>query len=98
VRLGSAGAATEIHLSHFAVASLRALLSRNGFETVRVGPDPCHASAGVARLRDDADLHAWRLVAAAGGEHCYQTILAVARKSQAGSPASDPTAAAGSAP
>jgi 2-polyprenyl-3-methyl-5-hydroxy-6-metoxy-1,4-benzoquinol methylase len=98
VRLGSAGVTTEIHLSHFAVASLRALLSRNGFETVCVGPDPCHASAGVARLRDDADLHAWRLFAASGGEHCYQTILAVARKSPAGPPAPDPPGAAGNAP
>ena len=80
VNLNSADASAEIHLSHFSVVSLRALLSQNGFEIVYLGPDPCHATTGCVRVRDDVDLQAWRLFSAAGGEHCYETILLVARK------------------
>ena len=80
VHLSSADTIAEIHLSHFSVTSLRALLSQNGFEIVQLGPDPCHATTGLARVRDDVDLHAWRIFSAVRGEHCYETILLVARK------------------
>ncbi|MGH9678442.1 MAG: class I SAM-dependent methyltransferase, partial [Candidatus Acidiferrales bacterium] len=39
----------EIHLSHFSPESLHFLLSRSGFETVYVGPDPCYTTTGFNR-------------------------------------------------
>ena len=80
VRLRSAPAGSEIHLSHFSVATLGRLLRERGFDVVHVGPDPYRETGGFEGARDRLDFQAWRLFAAAGGGLWYETILAVARK------------------
>jgi SAM-dependent methyltransferase len=84
VHLTAAPAGSEIHLSHFSVATLRRLLGERGFDVAHLGPDPYLATGGFGGARDRLDLQAWRLFAAAGGGLWYETILAVARKGGTG--------------
>jgi SAM-dependent methyltransferase len=81
VDLHLADASAEIHLSHFSPECLRRFLSREGFDAVFMGPDPCHTTTGLQRLKDDMDFHIWRMLALFGW-HGYQTISVIARRAE----------------
>jgi len=79
VDLRNAQVDTEIHVSHFSIESLNALLSACGFDVAGIGPDPCYVTTGVRRFMDDLDRHAWALLYRIAGIFCYETVLIAAR-------------------
>ena len=74
------GATHELHLSHFTVSTLTALLRRSGFYVIEDSLDPSYTATGIGRLLYGTIYDLCWSIKALSGQNFYDCMWMVARK------------------